>query len=100
MLEQIALVLVAGLIETSLYTAYLILIGHKRLLPSSLLMTLYIFVYFWLLKYIIKDNDSWMLIAVYAISCGMGNYLSMKIDSDYKYARKWWKKNWRRLWKK
>ena len=100
MLDQVLIVLVAGLVETAIYTAYLILLGNKRPLHSSVLMTMYIFVYFWLLKYIIKDHESFILIATYAISCGMGNYLAMRIDSDFKNAKKWWKRYSRRLWKK
>ena len=100
MIEQILLILVAGLIETAIYTGYLILLASKRSCSSSILMTLYIFVYLWLLKYIIKDHESFILIAVYAMSCGIGNYLAMRIDSDFVRARKWWKRYSRRLWKK
>jgi len=100
MWDQILLILVAGLIETAIYTSYLILMNTKKQHSSSILMTLYIFVYLWLLKYVIKEHDSYVLIATYAFACGAGNYLAMKVDSDFKQATKWWKRYSRRLWKK
>jgi len=100
MWNQLLIVLVAGLVETALYTAYLIKLGNKEKVQSSFLMALYIFVYLWLLTYVLKEPNNIILIGTYAIACALGNYIAMKIDDEYRKARKWWKKYSRRLWKK
>ena len=67
------LIFIAGLIETFLYTGYIIAVQKRQRIISSILMFVYMSIYLTIVSYIIKDMNTTILLLVYAFSCGIGN---------------------------
>lgn len=67
-----------GLAEQSLYTLYLLAVNRYMIVASSFLMFIYMILYLLIINYAIKDEkNSLPLLIVYALSSGIGNYLTM-----------------------
>lgn len=71
------IVFIAGVIETFIYTAWCLSANRKELNKSSILMFVYMAIYLGIISFAIKDSDTLLLIFVYALSCGVGNYLEI-----------------------
>jgi len=76
----------AGVVETYIYTATLIAATRMKYIGSSILMFLYMMVYLLILDTAFKDSNSKLMILVYAVSCGVGNFI--RVYQDYKAAKK------------
>jgi hypothetical protein len=69
-----------GLIEQFGYTLYLIAVNKYMILMSSILMFSYMAIYLGIINKIAKDSkDSLRLLLIYALACGVGNYLAMSM---------------------
>ena len=77
-LTKLAIVFVIGALENFLYTWYLLEVGRKRPIKSSILDFVYMLIYLELVAWAIKDSDTLGILVVYAVSCGIGNYLQIK----------------------
>lgn len=70
----------AGLIEQVLYTLYLLAVSRYMILPSTILMVVYMTIYLLIINYAIKDEkNSFALLVIYALSSGVGNYIAMAL---------------------
>ena len=77
-LNKIFIIFGSGLIEQILYTLYLLAVNKYMILPSTILMFLYMTIYLLIINYAIKDEkNSLSLLIVYALSSGVGNYIAM-----------------------
>ena len=75
--KKYILVFLLGIIETALYTGYILAVGQRDVLTSSLLMTTYMIIYLGIISWAIKDVNSFLMIITYAISCGVGTALRL-----------------------
>jgi uncharacterized protein YebE (UPF0316 family) len=80
------IIFAAGVVETYIYTATLIAATRMKYIGSSILMFLYMMVYLFILDTAFKDSNSKLMILVYAVSCGVGNFI--RVYQDYKAAQK------------
>ena len=78
------LVFIVGTIETFLYTAWCISANKKELYKSSALMFIYMLIYLGIISFAFKDANTIGLIVVYAISCGVGNFLELFWEGKHK----------------
>lgn len=69
------IIFTAGIIETFMFTGWNLSANKKQVYLSSILMFLYMITYLFILDTAFKDSNSKLLILVYAISCGVGNFL-------------------------
>jgi uncharacterized protein YebE (UPF0316 family) len=83
-MNKYILVFIVGVIETALYTGFLLALAKKQKFLAPTLMTVYMFIYLDLIATCIKNADTYALLAVYAISCGLGVLLRMKIEERLK----------------
>lgn len=67
----------AGLLEQFGYTLYLIAVNKYMEIASSVLMFSYMVVYLWIVRKTSTEKEGWKLILVYALACGIGNYIAM-----------------------
>lgn len=70
-------VFILGVIETFLYTAWNLSANRKEINKSSILMFIYMIIYLGIIAFALKDTNTWALIIIYALSCGVGNYLEL-----------------------
>jgi len=71
------IVFILGIVETFLYTMWCLSANRKEINKSSILMFIYMVLYLGIIAYAIKDTNTFSLIVVYALSCGLGNYLEL-----------------------
>jgi uncharacterized protein YebE (UPF0316 family) len=81
---KILLVFIAGFIEQLLYTSYLLSVTKKQVIPSTILMFVYMVIYLFIISYAIKDGNTINLLVAYALSCGVGNWVIMKWENRTK----------------
>jgi uncharacterized protein YebE (UPF0316 family) len=74
---KILIILIAGIIETYCYTWYLISVENRQLYISSILNTLFMILYLGIIAWAIKDTNTWLMIIIYSIACGIGNFLKL-----------------------
>ena len=73
-------IFVAGLIEQVLYTLYLLAVNKYMIETSTILMVTYMTIYLVIINYAIKDKkNSLVLLLIYALSSGVGNYIAMSL---------------------
>ncbi len=75
---KILLVFIIGFLEQLLYTSYLLSVTKKQVIPSTILMVVYMSIYLFIISYAIKDGDTTPLLVAYALSCGVGNWVIME----------------------
>ena len=80
---KIILVFVFGVLESLLYTAYLIAVGKRNLYLSDVLSFIYMVVYLGVIAYAIKDTNTIILIITYALSSSLGNHIIIKRQKLY-----------------
>lgn len=78
MLSKLILVFIIGLFETFLYAGYIISVTKKQPMLSSILMLIYMALYLTIINYVFKDIHNIILIVIYAMACGVGNYIRLK----------------------
>ena len=74
---KIFLIFILGIIETYLYTWYLISVDKRQTIISSFLMFIYMAFYLGIIAWAIKDSNTIVMLLTYAISCGIGNYMKL-----------------------
>ncbi len=79
---KIVIIFCIGFVEQLLYTAYLMSIHKNRVKTSSILMSIYMSIYLFIISYAIKDINTAYILFVYALSCGLGNYVFMMIGKN------------------
>jgi len=81
---KIILIFIIGLLEQMLYTAYIISVTKRQKYLSSLLMLVYMSLYLLIVAYAMKDSQTIPLLITYAVSCGLGNLITMLIETRKK----------------
>jgi hypothetical protein len=82
MLTKLLIIFFAGIIETYLFTGWTITANQKKVMVSSILMFIYMTAYLFILDIAFKDSNSKILLLVYAVSCGIGNYLRVRQERN------------------
>jgi uncharacterized protein YebE (UPF0316 family) len=78
MLLKLILVFLIGLVETFLYAGYILSVTKKQVYLSSILMLIYMTIYLSIITFVVKDINTFELIIIYALSCGIGNFIRIK----------------------
>jgi len=81
---KILLIFTVGLFEQILYTAYIISVTKRQKYISSLLMLVYMSLYLLIVAYALKDTNTISLLIAYALACGIGNLITMTIETRKK----------------
>lgn len=79
------IIFIAGIVETFMFTGWTLSANKKQVYLSSLLMFLYMITYLFILDTAFKDDNSKILILIYAISCAIGNFL--RVNREKKHER-------------
>jgi len=80
---KVLIVFIIGFIEQLMYTAYILSVTKKQVVPSSILMFTYMAIYLFLIAYALKDAETAPMLIAYALSCGVGNYCVMLWEKRY-----------------
>ena len=97
MIFKIFIVLLAGLLEQIFSTIYLLSVEKRQSLLSSIWMVLCMFLNLFIIAYAIKDSDTWLLLLIYVMICGWGNFLVIKWERRVsREIRKLRRKLWQR----
>lgn len=82
---KLIIVFIAGTVETFLFTWWNLAANKKKAIRSSVLMMIYMFLYLTIISVAIKDTkDTYLLMATYALSCGLGNFIKIKTEKNEK----------------
>ena len=73
------LVFIFGLIETYLFAGWTIGANRGKAIESSLLMVAYMLIYLTIILWAISDANSYLIIVIYAVSAGIGNYIRVSL---------------------
>jgi nucleoside permease NupC len=84
-MNKILLIFIVGVIETFIYTAWCLSANRKEINKSSILMFIYMTVYLVIISFALMDK---ILLLVYALSCGVGNYLELLWEKRYEKKTK------------
>ena len=79
-LLKFIVIFACGFLETWLYAWYILLITKRHALRSALVVTVQMAVYLSILAYVIKSMDTFLLIGLYCVGCGCGNFFKVKYD--------------------
>jgi hypothetical protein len=80
MWTKLLVIFSVGVLENFLYTWYLLEVGRKKVLSSSLLNFIYMLIYLGIVAWAIKGEDTILVLVIYAASCSVGNYLQLTWD--------------------
>ena len=83
-MNKYLIIFLVGILETFLYTGYLISVELRQKIISSILMFVYMSIYLSVIAFAIKDVNSLFMILVYAFSCSIGNYLRVSYEKQKK----------------
>jgi quinol-cytochrome oxidoreductase complex cytochrome b subunit len=83
MIIKLLIIFFVGLLEQILYTSYLISVDKRQLYISTLLMFIYMCLYLGIVAYSIAQQN-WLMLAVYAMACGIGNYFTILWENKRK----------------
>jgi uncharacterized protein YebE (UPF0316 family) len=75
------IVFLIGVVETIVYTAYLLSVNKKQAILSSIWLITQMFVYLTLVAWAIKGTETIPIILCYSLSTGIGNYLTIKWEN-------------------
>ena len=87
-LTKFLIIFLCGLVETWLYAWYLLSINKHKAIRSSLVLIIQMAVYLAIIAYVIKDMNTFRLIGIYCLGCGLGNFLKVKCDNVQIIIRK------------
>jgi len=76
------IIFIAGVIETYLFTGWSLSANKGQKYLSSLLMLIYMVVYLLILDTAFKDTNSKLMILDYALSCGLGNFIRVRQETN------------------
>lgn len=79
---KLLIIFFVGLAEQILYTSYLISVDKRQLYISTFLMFIYMCLYLGIVAYSVAQQN-WLMLAVYALSCGIGNYFTILWDRKH-----------------
>lgn len=79
-MNKFIIIFIVGIIETVIYSSFLIALEKRNLLLAPILMTLYLFIYLTVITTAIKDTDTLVMLGVYAFSCGVGVFLRILLE--------------------
>lgn len=77
-MNKFILIFIAGLLETYLFTGWNLSANKGKVMVSSFLMFAYMLIYLNIIDMAFKDTNTFWMIGIYALSCGVGNYLRVK----------------------
>jgi len=77
-------IFIVGMLETILYTWFLIALQKKKTWLASFLMTTYMTVYLSLIAFAIQDASTFGLLFTYSLACGIGVFIRMKFENRKK----------------
>jgi uncharacterized protein YebE (UPF0316 family) len=77
---KIIAIFIVGLMEQLLYTKYLIAVDKRQTIASTIYMIVYMALYLIIVAYAMKDSNTVALLISYALACGLGNYIAMRIE--------------------
>jgi len=86
---KLIIVFILGIVETYLYTWYLIAVDKRQPVLSSFLMFIYMVFYLAIIAWAIKDTNTILMLLTYASAAGVGNYIKLLQE---KLPRNYWKK--------
>jgi len=72
------IVLILGIIETYIYTWYLISVEKRETIKSTILTLIYMIFYLGIIAWAIKDTNTIPMILTYAVACAIGNFLRIR----------------------
>jgi phosphotransferase system glucose/maltose/N-acetylglucosamine-specific IIC component len=78
------LIFISGIIETYLFTGWSITANQKKAYVSSILMLVYMTTYLFILDFAMKDNNSKLMLVIYAFSCMIGNFIRVQHEKKIK----------------
>ena len=79
LLSKALIIFIVGLVEQFIYSWHLLLLTRKKAISSSLVLFFNIIIYLLIIANIINDiNQIFWFIPIYALGCGLGNYLRIK----------------------
>jgi hypothetical protein len=81
---KLILIFIAGLIETYLYTGWCLKANQGKVWVSSILMVIYMIMYLTIISYAIKDSNTLLIILIYSLSCGAGNFIRVGQEKNEK----------------
>jgi uncharacterized protein YebE (UPF0316 family) len=79
---KLIIVFILGIIETWLYTGWCLKANQGKVWSSSVLMIIYMTMYLTIISWAIKDANTFTMIVVYALSCGVGNFLRITQEQN------------------
>jgi uncharacterized protein YebE (UPF0316 family) len=78
------LIFLIGIIENVIGTNWILQATKHKAGLSSIMLFLEVVVSLSIVAWAIKGDDTFAIIAVYAVSCGIGNFISIKLDNRKK----------------
>ena len=76
-INKYALIFFVGIIETFIYTCYLLSVANRQVILAPVLMFTYMTIYLSIITKCIKDADRIPLILVYSLSCSIGTLIRL-----------------------
>lgn len=70
----------AGIIESLLFTLYLVSVDKRQLFLSTLYMFTYMSIYLFIIAFAIKDASTISLLLAYALASSIGNWIVIKTE--------------------
>ena len=74
------IIFIVGAVETYFSTNWALYAIERKAILSSLMMFIYLTIYLLVISWAVKDNDTILVLIVYAFSGAVGNYISIKAD--------------------
>lgn len=74
------LIFLCGFIETWMYAWYVLKLTQQDAIKSSLIVTVQMAIYLSIIAYVIKSMDTFLLICIYCLGCGCGNFCKVKFN--------------------
>jgi uncharacterized protein YebE (UPF0316 family) len=79
-MNKYLLIFCVGILETAIYTGFLLALERRQQVLAPILMTIYMSIYLTVIGMAIKNVDTIPLLLVYAVSCGIGVAIRMRIE--------------------
>jgi len=83
-MNKFIIIFIAGLIETYLFTGWNLSANKGKTILSSILMFIYMLIYLNIIDMAFKDNQTFLMITTYALSCGAGNFIRVRQENEKK----------------
>jgi len=83
-MNKVLIIFIFGIIETFFFTWWNLSANKKQVYLSSILMLGYMIIYLLILDIAFKDTNSKLMLLVYAVACGIGNFIRIKHEKNKK----------------